>query len=75
MVPEEEVPRGMRPSGDFISEADLEATENCRRCNEELIKLFAKDHVCDEDKLRAAAVRQKGSSGSQPEQVEAAAIN
>ena len=65
----------MRPSGDFISEADLEATEICPKCNDVLIKMFAKDHVCEPEKLRAAAAHQEGDSGSQPQQVEQSAAS
>ena len=35
--------------------------------------MFAKDHVCEPEKLRAASALQEGGSGSQPQQVDSAA--
>ena len=57
LLPENEIPAGMRPAAEFVSDETLEQTESCPHCEELVIKMFAGDHVCEEDKRRAVAYR------------------
>lgn len=45
-VPESEIPPGMRPAAEFVSEDTLNDFESCPKCSESVIKMFRQDHVC-----------------------------
>ena len=49
-----------RPLGDFINDDEFNETVHCDDCDEELIKMFVNDHVCDQAKLQAMVANSRG---------------
>ena len=39
----------MRPAADFMTDEALSEVVRCSECNEELIKAFLVDHVCNKE--------------------------
>ena len=50
----------MRPLGDFINDDEFNETVRCNLCDEELIKMFVNDHVCDRAKLSGMVANSRG---------------
>lgn len=43
-----------------MTDEDIEKTVHCDKCDEQLIAMFAKEHKCDEDKLKSMVANSNG---------------
>jgi len=49
-----------RPAADYVADKDLQKIVHCEQCDETFIKMFRKDHKCDEKKLEKMLKNNRG---------------